>query len=119
MEIKKRLNAAARRLTPAIEAMNVGVEMKQHTTRIEELITYAEQKISASESRPQTLGQRALHEQDAEREAIAKVQDEEARENAADQNQQGAQPGEDLRTEEERVADEEAENARRESAQAE
>jgi len=95
--------------------MNVAVEMKQHTTRIEELVQYAETKIARSAERKITLGARAQNEADAARAEIAEVQDAEAVENAADQAQQGAQPGEDVRTEVEKEVD----DAGRESTQAE
>jgi len=105
MEIKKRLNAVAKRLNPQIESMNVAQEMREHTKRIEELTTYAEAKIARSKERKETLGKRAQDEAEAEAKRIAEVQDAEARENAADQNQQDAQPGEDVRTPEEVAED--------------
>jgi len=108
MEIKKRLNAAAKRLTPEIESMNVAVEIRERLKRIEELIDYAEQKIEGSAHKKESAGVATDRARREEAQRIADVQDEQALENAKDQQQSDAQPGEDVRTEGEIAEDEAA-----------
>lgn len=72
MEIKRRLGALAKRMTPAIEAMNVANEMLQILQRFEELASYAEQKITRSEERIAAKLAPIGAQQDAKKKADAK-----------------------------------------------
>jgi len=91
MEIKRRLNKVSKRLTPQIEVMNVANEMKTLTSRLEELVTYAEQKIERTEERRRnkmkTIGQQVDEQRKAEAKVISDHQVEEAEANLRDQQE--------------------------------
>lgn len=116
MEIKRRLGKIQKRLSPKIEAMNIATQMESMCDRFEYLLTYAEEKIERAERRLETIGAQVVREKQEAADAMHAELDKEARETAADQNQQQAQPGEDLRTEMEQRADEEAEASRKKIA---
>ena len=96
MSIKRRLNKVAKCLTPEIEAMNQGREMRDLTKRLEEIVGYCERKIAASRERKKndgkSAGQVAAEAQTAERKRIQDIHSEEAEALAKDQEQAKAQP---------------------------
>ena len=51
MEIKRRLNAIAKCMTPDIECMNIADEMRRMLTRFEELVAYADEKAARAKER--------------------------------------------------------------------
>lgn len=95
MEIKRRLGALAKRMTPAIEVMNVSNEMLTLLRRLEELCTYAQTKIDRSEERKAKKQLTRGAEQDAKKKAkakeIAEIHAAEADERFQDQVQHKAQ----------------------------
>lgn len=95
MEIKRRLNILAKRMTPAIEAMNVSNEMLTILKRMEELTFYAETKISRSEERKKANLPTRSEIQDkarkAENKRIAEIHNAENKERMEDQVQHKAQ----------------------------
>ena len=101
MEIKRRLNALAKTMTPEIEAMNVGREMKQLCKRLERLVAYAEEKIARSAQRKaakeKTLGQQAKDRHEAETKVIFDHQTAESDANLADQKEAFDERNERLR----------------------
>ena len=104
MEIKRAITKQASRLTPQIEVMNCAGELREMVKRMKEILDYAEEKVERAEAnkkRKESTGVRIDRERREEREHIAEVQNREAVEAAADQAQQDAQPGIDLRTEDE------------------
>ena len=116
MEIKRRLGKIQKRLSPQSEAMNIATQMESMCDRFEYLLNYAEEKIERAERRLETIGAQVVREKQEASDAMHAELDKEARETAADQNQQQAQPGEDLRTEMEQRADEEADASRKKKA---
>ena len=96
MEIKRRLGALNKRMTPAIESMNVANEIKEKLRRIEELTTYAETKIARSEERKKNNIPPVGAQQDAKKKAdakeIADLHQAEQDEMLKDQQQHKAQP---------------------------
>ena len=92
MEIKKRLNAVAKRLTPEIESMNMASQMIEMLNRFDEILDYCEEKIEKKNRGGVSAGQRAYDAQQAERDRIQKIHDEEADEMQRDQTQAEAQP---------------------------
>lgn len=110
MEIKRRLNKVAKRLTPAIESMNVGLQMKELCSRLEELVTYAEQKIQSAANRKEALGVQIAREKEEQQKVIEDHQREEVEANQKDQEEafnerNGIEPD----SEEEVISDELAE----------
>lgn len=91
MELKRKLNALAKRMSPQIEAMNVNHEIHQHVNRISELIDYAEQKIERSEQRKRdkepTTGQVADDRNKANAKEQLDLQTAESDANLADQKE--------------------------------
>lgn len=88
MEIKKRITAITKRLTPQIEASNTGVELANLATRFEELLNYAEEKeVRREESvrlgKPRSV--RQLEKAQAAERNRADVQDRQQAESLADQ----------------------------------
>ena len=95
MEIKRRLNAVAKRITPEIEAMNISSEMKNMCKRFEELANYGEEKCArakANREGRESMGAKQDREAKAERARIQKIHDAEADELAKDREQENAQP---------------------------
>jgi len=117
MEIKRRLTKIAKSLSPQIEAMNVADEIQRMAARMEELIRYAQEKIDRAAERKQTVGQRVAEQKAAALKEIQDHQTRESSENLADQAESlkerearanKSKKKEDLRTEDERYADEAA-----------
>ena len=99
MEIKKSLNASAKRLTPQIEASNTGTQIAEHARRIVELVNYAEAKEekrakAEKEGLPFASREKLRRAGISERDHVvaARVQAEDEAENAEDQAQVDAQP---------------------------
>jgi hypothetical protein len=95
MEIKRRLNAVAKRITPEIEVMNPASEIRTLCSRLEELATYCEEKVeraAQSKAAGKTKGQLADEAMKAERKRIKDIHDAEAKEAMEDRQQQKAQP---------------------------
>lgn len=88
MELKKRLSALAKRMSPQIEAMNPAYELRDIIKRAEEILDYCE----AKQKKPNRSSQATADAIQAERERIQKIHDEEAEELARDQQQHKAQP---------------------------
>ncbi len=88
MEIKRRLVALSKTLSPQIEVMNVAVEMSRMCDRFEELVRYAQEKIDRAEERKgKTLGQQANERREAADKVISDHQTAEAEENQRDQQE--------------------------------
>jgi hypothetical protein len=91
VEIKRRLNAAAKCMTPEIEAMNTAIELKMLLDRVEGLIRYAEGKIAnraaRAKAKEKTIGQKARDQQAADQKIIIDYQTEESDANLADQRE--------------------------------
>lgn len=91
MEIKRRLSAIGKRLTPEIEAMNVSEQMVRMCNRFDELLDYCEEKIGRTKERQKTgeptIGQAAQARQHESRKAIEEAQSAEAEENLKDQEE--------------------------------
>lgn len=95
MQIKRRINAIAKRVTPFIETMNIAVEMDNMCKRFEELLDYGEAKELRHKEREKTgesLGQRIDRERREEREEIARINQLDQEEALKDQQQRNAQP---------------------------
>jgi hypothetical protein len=99
MEIKRSLNASAKRITPQIEASNTGTQLRELAKRIDELVTYAEAKdLKRAESEKaglpfasrEQLRRSGIKERDHV--VAAQVQAEDEAEIAEDQAQVDAQP---------------------------
>lgn len=88
MEIKRRLTAIAKSMSPQIEVMNVAVEMSRLADRFEELVRYAQEKTDrAAERKGKTLGQEAYERRQAADKEIADHQTAELEENQRDQQE--------------------------------
>lgn len=87
MQIKRRLNAIAKSLTPEIESMNISRQMEDMCKRMEELVAYAEEKIERSKQRHRTIGLQVAQRRAAEDKIIKDHQEAEAKENLADQKE--------------------------------
>lgn len=88
MEIKRRMTKLASRLSPQIEVMNVGVEMSRLMDRFEELVNYAEEKITRSAERAgNTIGKQVAEKRAAADKQIVDHQTAEAEENLKDQQE--------------------------------
>lgn len=95
MEIKRRITAAAKRLTPEIEASNTGTQLNELTTRFEELLDYAEEKDLRRQEAVKTgmsFSQRAAKKRAAIEQKGKDIQAADEAEILADQVQQEAQP---------------------------
>lgn len=92
MEIKRRLNAVAKRMTPAIESLNIANEMSTLCDRLEGLATYGEEKVERAARKGKTMGQKIDEERKAERKRIQDIHNEEAKEAMEDRQQHQAQP---------------------------
>jgi hypothetical protein len=122
MEIKRRFNEAAKRLTPQIEASNTGAELRRIAERVHELLTYAEAKeVRRQESvaTGMSFAQRTQARIQGDIQKGRDIQEADELEHMQDQQQHDAQPDVDfppvdLRTDDERIADEEAEASREE-----
>ncbi len=103
MELKKRLTAINKRITPFIESLNVSSEMRDMCSRFEELLDYAEAKELKHKAREETGMSQSMRI------------DKERRENAAAmREQQDAEADENLKDQMEAAADREAERSRKE-----
>ena len=87
MQIKRRLTALAKCMTPEIESMNVARQMEDMCKRMEELVAYAEEKISRSKTRGKTIGAHVAEARAAEDKIIKDHQQAEAEENLKDQQE--------------------------------
>lgn len=87
MQIKRRLNAIAKSLTPEIESMNISRQMEDMCKRMEELVAYAEEKIERAKQRHRTIGLQVAQRRAAEDKIIKDHQEAEAKENLADQKE--------------------------------
>ena len=95
MQIKRRINAISKRVTPFIESMNISVEMDNMCKRFEELLDYGEAKELRHKEREKTgqsLAMRIDQQRREEREHIAEINEREAEEQLKDQQQRKAQP---------------------------
>ena len=122
MEIKRRITKLASRLSPQIEVMNVATEMSRMLDRFEELVNYAQEKIDrAVERKGNTIGKQSYEARAAADKVVSDHQTAESDENLRDQKEsfdernkivEKSQKPEDLRTEMEKTADEEAQASR-------
>ena len=87
MEIKRKLKALDKRMTPEIESMNVANEMDRHCDRISELVDYAEEKIERAKTRGKTLGAIVDDARKADAKKVFDHQKEESDANLADQQE--------------------------------
>lgn len=87
MEIKRKLKALDKRMTPEIEAMNVGIEMNRCCDRMEELCNYAEEKIERAKRRGKTIGQQVDEARKTKDKEITDHQTAESEANLADQQE--------------------------------
>lgn len=87
MELKRRLNAVAKCISPQIEVMNVADEMRRLTSRLEELVRYAEEKMALAASRDKTIGLRTKEAREKAEVERKELQEAEAQENLADQEE--------------------------------
>jgi uncharacterized protein YaiL (DUF2058 family) len=99
MEIKKRLNAAAKRITPNIEASNTGLQLIEICARIEELLAYVEHREERAALTKETGLNFAMRERlrrsesgDPDHVVAAAVQAEDEKAQLEDQQQVAAQP---------------------------
>lgn len=92
MEIKRKLTAAAKRITPAIEASNPGIELGRLADRIVEILDYSEEKAERASRRGVSMGVQVAENRRREAQEIEDVQTEAEREALADQEQGRAQP---------------------------
>lgn len=122
MQIKRRITKIASRLSPQIEVMNVGSEMMRMCDRFEELVNYAQEKLDrAAERQGNTIGRQVYEARAAADKIISDHQTAESNENLKDQEEafrernkifEKSMKPEDLRTEMEITADEEAQASR-------
>lgn len=91
MELKRKLTALGKRMSPQIEVMNVADEIKRCLTRIDELVTYAQTKIDRSEERKKnkelTIGAKAQLAREAADKEVVDAQTEESDANLKDQQE--------------------------------
>jgi len=88
MEIKRRLNKLASRLSPQIEVMNVATEMSRMCDRFEELLNYAQEKIDrTNERKGNTIGKQVAEKRAAADKEVEDQQMAEANENLRDQKE--------------------------------
>ena len=121
MEIKRRLTKIAHSLSPQIESMNVSTEMTRMLDRFEELVRYAQEKIDrAAERQGNTIGKQVDDARKKADKEVADHQTAESEENLRDQQESFDERNKivdksrDMRTEDEKRADEEAEASRQE-----
>ena len=121
MEIKRRLTKIAHSLSPQIESMNVSTEMTRMLDRFEELVRYAQEKIDrAAERQGNTIGKQVDDARKKADKEVADHQTAESEENLRDQQESFEERNKivdksrDMRTEDEKRADEEAEESRQE-----
>jgi len=87
MEIKRKLKALDKRMTPEVETMNVAIEMNRLCDRMEELCNYADEKIERGKQRGKTMGQQIDEARKAKDKEIFDHQTAEAAENLRDQQE--------------------------------
>ncbi len=87
MEIKRRLIAASKLLSPEIEAMNIGTELNHHVDRITELCNYGQEKLDRAKLRSEAAGVKTAQDRKAAEKVIADAQQEESDKNLADQKE--------------------------------
>lgn len=89
MELKRKLTALAKRMNPQIEAYTIAKAIDQSIKRIDELMTYAQEKLDRSEERKRlkekTLGQQEDDRRKAAAAAVLETQNKESDANLADQ----------------------------------
>ena len=91
MEIKRRLNRIAGRITPQIEVMNVADEMRRMCNRFEEILNYAEEKVTRAAERKETVGALVDRQKKEKKAAIEEMQRAESEENMRDQQEAAAE----------------------------
>ena len=126
MEIKRRVTKIAHSLSPQLESMNIGIELQQMCSRMEELIRYGQEKIDRSAEKKETIGAKVARQRAELQKEIEDHQEAENAENLADQKEsererqlrmmksKKPEVKEDLMTEMEIAADEEAAASREE-----
>ena len=88
MEIKRRLNQIAKRMSPQIEVMNAASQMVDMCNRFDELLDYCEEKIArTAERKGQTIGKLGMEAREKADKEIADAQQAEMDENQADQKE--------------------------------
>lgn len=87
MEIKRRLNKIAKRISPQLEVMNISEEMRRMCTRLEELCDYGEEKLARAARKEPTIGQKVAEQRAAEQKEITDHQTAESEENLKDQQE--------------------------------
>ena len=95
MQIKKRLTAINKRITPFIESMNQAKQMEQMCKRFEQLLDYCEAKEEKHKEREKTgmsMGMRIDEERRRRAQEIADIHAAEAAEMMKDQEQAKLQP---------------------------
>jgi len=91
MEIKRRLNKIASRLTPQIEVMNIATEMQRMCQRFEELLDYGEEKVEKAARKGETMAARVDRQRKEEQAEILRQQKAESDENRKDQEEAAAE----------------------------
>ena len=95
MELKRQLNAAAKRCTPEIEISNSGVQIKALADRIDQLLDYAEEKVERRKETEKTGMPFALRVSEKRLDTInqnKKAQAKEEKQIMEDRQQKKAQP---------------------------
>ena len=91
MELKRKLNALAKRMNPQVEAYTVAREIDRLIGRISELMAYSQEKIDRSAHKKKhnelTLGQQEDNRRKAAAAEVLATQNKESDENLADQQE--------------------------------
>jgi len=91
VELKRKLTALAKRMNPQIEAYTIARAIEQSIKRIDELMTYAQEKLDRSEQKKRdkelTLGQQEDDRRKAAAAEVLATQNAESDENLADQQE--------------------------------
>lgn len=97
MQIKRRLNALAKRMNPEIETMNRVLSFNETIDAMEQAVDYCESKIerrNLAEKTGETAAARTTRQAREEQEEALRLQDAERKEFDDDQQQRAAQPDE-------------------------
>lgn len=87
MEIKRKLVAASKLLSPQIEAMNIGPEISEHIDRIIALCKYGQEKLDRAGQREEAAGVQTAKDRKAAEQVITDAQLAESDKNLADQKE--------------------------------
>ncbi len=91
MELKRKLNALAKRMNPQVESYTVGREIDRLIGRISELMAYAQEKLDRSAQKKRdkelTLGQQEDNRRKAAAADVLAMQNKESDANLADQQE--------------------------------